>query len=184
MNAVEAMRHQALRVRALRAYEAGRASWSLARAAWLLPAAGAAYLCCPEPGRIVASAAALVLAVAFCLWRGQAWGRGVRPGLLAGAAPMLVPIVAQAISHACTPAGCSLYPTVCILAGVAGGIALPLLAPRPGEGRGIPLVAASLIAGLAGSVGCLIYGLIGVAGMAAGLIAGAMPVLAARHARG
>jgi len=67
---------------------------------------------------------------------------------------------------------------------VAGGIALGVIAPRPGEARGIPLVAASLIAGLAGSVGCLLYGLIGVAGMALGLLAGAAPVLAARGARG
>lgn len=79
---------------------------------------------------------------------------------------------------------CYLLPGVCILAGVAGGVALGLLAPRPRMGNGIPLIAASLIAGLAGAVGCLVYGLIGVAGMVLGLLAGAAPLLVVRRARG
>jgi ABC-type iron transport system FetAB permease component len=37
---------------------------------------------------------------------------------------------------------------------------------------------------LTGSVGCWMYGLVGVAGMVVGLLAGAAPVLAVRRARG
>jgi hypothetical protein len=97
---------------------------------------------------------------------------------------MLVPVVAQTAGHLCGAERCLLYPTICILGGLAGGVALGLFAPRPREARGVPLFAASLIAGLAGAVGCLLYGLIGVGGMAVGLLAGAVPVLATRAARG
>ena len=172
-----------LRLRARRAYESGRLGSALLRSVWLVPAAFLSLLCCSSPRVIVASAAALTAAVTFCLWRGQGWGRGVRPGLLAGAIPMIAPAVASLGGHHCGSA-CNLYSTVCLLAGAAGGLALAALAPAPRESRGIPLLSACLIAGLAGSVGCLIFGLIGVAGMAAGLVAGALPVMAGRLARG
>ena len=128
------------------------------------------------------SGAGLVLLVAFCQWRGQGYRRGVGPGLVAGFVPLLLPILAQGTEHVCASGGCLLFPTVCGVGGLLGGITLGMLAPRPRDGRAIPFVTACLIAGVAGSVGCLLYGLVGLGVMIAGLLAGATPVLAARRA--
>jgi len=57
-----------------------------------------------------------------------------------------------------------------------------MLAPHPRDGQGIPFVTACLIAGLAGSVGCLLYGLVGLGVMILGLFLGTAPVLAVRRA--
>jgi hypothetical protein len=173
-----------LAARACHAYEVGRLDSALRRAVLLLPLPGLTFLCCAEPARSIVTGVGLVAAVTFCLWRGQAIGRGVRPGLLAGAVPLLIPLAAQATGRICEAGRCFMSPTVCILAGLAGGVALGVFAPRSREAHGVPLVTASLIAGLAGSVGCWMYGLIGIGGMVVGLVAGAAPVLAVRRVRG
>jgi len=172
-----------LAARARRAYEIGRFGSALSRAVLLLPLPFLVFLCCADPGRSIATVVGLVAAVTFCLWRGEALRRGVRPGLIAGAVPLGIPLVAMATGRLCAAGRCFLDPTVCVVAGIAGGVALGLFAPRPRDAHGIPLVAASLIAGLAGSVGCWMYGLIGIGGMVVGLAAGAAPVLALRKAR-
>jgi len=172
-----------LAARACHAYEIGRLNSALRRAVLLLPLPGLTLLCCPDPARSLIAGIGLVAAVTFCLWRGQALRRGVRPGLVAGLVPLSIPLVAQVTGHMCQASRCLLDPTVCILAGIAGGVALGVFAPRPRDAHGIPLVTASLIAGLAGSVGCWMYGLIGIGGMVVGLVAGAAPVLVARRVR-
>jgi len=173
----------AIQARARRAYESGRLAFALRRAVWLVPLVWLASSGCSEPAAILAGGAGLVAAVTFCLWRGEAWRRGVAPGLLAGSIPMLAPTVLHAARHVCTGGVCLLMPTLCILAGIAGGLALGALAPRPREAGGAPFLSACLIAGFAGSVGCLIYGTIGVGAMTLGLLAGATPVLAVRRPR-
>jgi hypothetical protein len=90
----------------------------------------------------------------------------------------------QATGRTCEAGRCPVAPTACILAGLAGGAVLGLLAPRPREAHGLPFVTACLIAGLAGSIGCWIYGLVGLAAMAVGLVVGAAPALIVRRARG
>lgn len=175
-------RETGLKERARRSYERGRLAGAARRSVLLLPLLGVASLCCPSPGGIFAGGAGLFVVVTFCLWRGQEFRRGVRPGLVAGFLPLLLPILVQAIGHACAPGRCALFPTVCGLGGLAGGVALGLLAPHPREGRGIPFVTACLIAGLAGSVGCVLYGVFGLAVMVLGLLLGAGPILAARRA--
>src|SRR5258706_369094 len=170
--------------RARRAYETGRLGSAASRALPLLPLVCLPILCCPDPIRSIACGVALVAVVTCCLWRGEALRRGVRPGLIAGGVPLMIPLVAQATGHLCAAGRCLLDPTICILAGIAGGIALGLLAPRPRDEQGVPLITASLIAGLTGSVGCWMYGLVGIGGMVVGLVAGAAPLLAVRRARG
>jgi len=184
MDLPDPARAATLKTRARRAYEAGRLGAALRRSLWLAPVVALAGLCCADPAGTIVCGVGLIAAVTFCLWRGESFRRGIRPGLLAGFIPMLVPLVAQAGGHLCGADRCLLFPTLCILGGLAGGVALGLLAPRPREAHGVPLFVASLIAGLAGATGCLLYGLIGLGGMAVGLLAGAVPVLATRAARG
>jgi hypothetical protein len=173
----------ALQARARRAYASGRLASALLRSVPLVPLVWLTSSRCSEPAGILAGGAGLFAAVTFCLWRGEVWRRGVPAGLLAGSIPMLAPVVMRAANHVCGAGVCLLTPTLCILAGLAGGLALGALAPRPREAGGIPFFTACLIAGFAGSVGCLIYGLIGVGGMALGFLAGATPLLAARRLR-
>jgi len=185
MAPLDALPDAMLLARARRAYEMGRISAAMLRSVWLVPVLGLSLLCCSDPTWSLASGMGLIAAVTCCLWWGQAWGRGVWPGLIAGLVPMIAPLVMQMGGHCCSMGDrCYLYPGVCILAGIAGGVALALIAPRPREGHGVPFFAASLITGLAGAVGCLVYGLIGVAGMVLGLLAGAAPILVTRRARG
>ena len=171
-----------LKERARRSYEWGRLAGATRRSVLLLPVVWTASLCCSNPGGTLAGGAGLFVLVTFCLWRGQDFRRGVRPGLVAGFVPLLLPILVQSIGHLCVPGRCLLFPAVCGLGGLAGGVALGILAPHPRDGRGIPFVTACLIAGLAGSVGCLLYGLFGLGVMALGLLLGAGPILAARRA--
>ena len=168
--------------RARRAYEVGRLAAAARRSVLLLPVIGLALVCCTNLAGTAIGGTGLIAFVTFCLWRGQDYRRGVRPGLVAGFIPLLLPILAQAGGQPCTSGRCLLLPVVCGLGGVVGGIALGMMAPRPRHGQGIPFVTACLIAGLAGSVGCLLYGLVGLGVMILGLLLGATPVLAVRRA--
>jgi hypothetical protein len=82
--------------------------------------------------------------------------------------------------HACTASFCLSYSAVCLASGVAGGLVIGAWSVRRGL-RGQGLVAAGLVAILAGSLGCLIVGVGGLAGLALGLGLGAMPLLALRR---
>ena len=176
-------RLQGLQAGARRAYESVRLTLALARSLCLPPLVWLSSSCCSEPAEVLIGGAVLVVAVTYCLWRGQAWRRGVQAGILAGGIPMLAPVAMRAADHVCAGGVCYLAPTLCILTGLAGGLALGVLAPRPRDEGGIPFLVTCLIAGLAGSVGCFVFGLIGVGGMALGLLAGGSPLLAARPLR-
>ena len=172
----------ALEARARRAYEWGRLAWALKRALLVAALSGLALLTCtnvvPPAGCVVL----LALLVAALLWRGQEFAEGVRPGLLAGLVPFVLPLVSQATGYLCSDTVCLVLPTVCVAGGVVGGAALGVLAKRPfGEHVGFWIAAVSVTAVL-GSVGCLMAGLAGIGGLAVGLLAGAAPVLVARTA--
>ena len=171
-----------LKERARRSYEWGRLAGAMRRSVLLVPVVWAASLCCPNPGGTLAGGTGLFVLVTSCLRLGQDFRRGVRPGLVAGFVPLLLPILVQAIGHLCAPGRCLLFPAVCGLGGLAGGVALGILAPHPRDGHGIPFVTACLIAALAGSVGCLLYGLFGLGVMVLGLLLGAGPIVAFRRA--
>ena len=170
-----------LEQRARRAYETGRLGRAARRGVLLAPLVAISLLCCGRPVPTLVCGVTLILLVVFCLWRGRDPGRGVAPGLAAGSVPLLLPVLARASGHVCVTGSCLLLPAVCGVGGLLGGIALGLLAPRPREGRAVPFVTACLVAGLAGSLGCLLYGFVGLAVMIAGLLAGAAPVLVTRR---
>jgi len=167
--------------RARRSYELGRLDRGLRQALLLTPVLFLPVACCVDPAWNVACGMGLVAVVAFCLWRGLEWGRGVLPGLASGAVPLIVPLAVHATSHACQGGRC-LMSAWCLFAGVGGGLVLGLFAGRLRSAGGTGLVAAGLVAGLLGSVGCLAYGLVGLAGLSAGMAAGALPILVLRRA--
>lgn len=170
----------ALAARARRAYERGRLSWALPRAAEAIAVAAVALLGCPAPGRPAACAAALGVALAVCLWRGGAWARGARLGFLAGLAPCWLPAAVR-LGYASCDRICPVLPAVCLAGGLVAGLLLGWLGLRLQGGRRFWLAALGT-AVLAGAVGCLPAGLAGLAGMSLGLLAGAAAPALARAA--
>jgi hypothetical protein len=98
--------------------------------------------------------------------RGQVYGRALLPGLLAGSAPLVLPLVLRASGHCCIGGACwSLCMLGCVGGGLLAGIAIGVVAGGEEEDRGTFLLAATLVAGLSGVLGCAMAGLSGIAGM-------------------
>jgi hypothetical protein len=168
--------------RARRAYEAGRLASAAKRALVVAAGAAVALLSCADAGATAVSVVPLGVLVTALLWRGQEWADGVRPGLVAGLVPFVLPVLSQATGYFCSATVCVFLPTVCVAGGVVGGAVLGTLRRRPfGAHAGFWVSAVSVTAVL-GSAGCLVAGLAGVAGLALGLLLGATPVLVARTA--
>jgi hypothetical protein len=165
---------------ARRAYELGRVSAATPLGLLVAPVACLGLLNCARPGATLACIVLLTTAVVALQYRGLDWARGARLGLLAGIGPFLVPIGAQALGLFCSPRLCAALPWVCVAGGLLGGMALG------SRGRGSPTnrsafwTAAIGVTLLAGSIGCLLAGLAGVAGLVLGLAIGAAPVLLLR----
>jgi hypothetical protein len=162
--------------RARRAYELGRALLGVRRAAVVLPMAALSLWMCGRPSETCILAGVLALLVIALEWRGQDYGRGARLGLLAGLPALVLPVAAEAAGQACDRSFCSFYPALCAVGGVLGGSWLVLRGVRADVStRG--LLAAGAVAIVAGSLGCLIAGVVGVGGLLVGLLAGAAPAL-------
>jgi hypothetical protein len=178
MDAVEAT----LEARARAAYERGRALWALRRALLVPPIAAIALVGCPNPGAALGFIGLLGVAVGILLWRGREYGRGVRPGLVAGAAPLALPASVQVVGHVCPATFCLLLPGICAVSGLIGGVVLGFVAHRSSPEPAGYWGAAVIVTALAGCGGCLIAGVAGIGGMALGLAAGLAPALALRAA--
>jgi hypothetical protein len=169
----------ALISRARRAYETGRVAAALPTTALVAPMAALSFFCCGRREATACLATALALLVTALLWRGRDLGRSVRAGLAAGAAPLLLPLLAMPLGHVCPREACLVFPVACVVGGVVAGVVLAASWRRAGTPRRTrALVAGFAVAALAGSLGCLIAGALGVLGMAAGLALGGAPVLA------
>jgi hypothetical protein len=166
--------------RVRRAYEFGRVLLGVRRAALVAPMAALSLVACERPGPTWLAASLLAAVVVLFEWRGQAFARGARVGLVAGLPPLLLPLIVRATLHVCNATFCLPYSTVCLGAGVVGGGFMGLSAVRRGV-HGSGVAAAALVASLAGSLGCLVAGLGGVVGLVAGLGLGAAPLIALRR---
>ena len=172
-----------LALRARRAYEGGRLASAGARAALLAPLPMLAFACGCQPRTTAVSGALFIAAVLYCFWRGGDYRRGAGPGIAAGILPLLAPSLCMAAcTHGCSPATISWMPYACGAGGLAGGLLLAWLAPRPAIEGVRPFLVACLLASLAGAVGCLAYGTAGIAILVAALSVGALPVLAVKKA--
>lgn len=172
----------ALAVRARRAYETGRLASAAARTLPLAPLPAIAIGCGCQPRTALAAGTIFLATIVFCFWRGGAYRRGAIPGIAAGLVPLLTPSILHAGAHACTPGGCGPVTTLaCAGGGLLGGALLAWIAPLPRAAGGRPFVVACVVAGLAGAIGCVAYGTVGLAVMIAGLAAGSLPAIALRR---
>lgn len=171
----------ALEARARSAYE--RRRWRLGAQA-ASPALVMAGICVALGGRpwvTLATGAVLAVLIAKATQHGRAASRAVIPGLLTGALPLLVGLIACRVPHACAAGLCvSWCAPLCLTAGAAAGLVLGVRAKRAPVDRRPSLLVATGIAVLAGSLGCLVVGLGGVVGMFLGLSLGAVVGLVPR----
>ena len=124
-----------------------------------------------------------ILAVG-CSFRGQAYGRAVGPGLVAGAIPLVLPWIVRFGGNCCIDGTCS---STCMVACVCGGLFAGVIVGIGAAGQArspVPFaLAASALSGVAGMLGCLHMGVGGVAGMLAALLASTAPVMVVARAR-
>lgn len=161
------------RALARRAYERGRLRTAL-RAAWpALPLIALSLWGCSRPAATIVAGGLLVALVVFARWRGGTMGRSVTPGILAGLAPLILPL-----ATACGSSGCPawLARMACLAGGLVAGFVLGLVATRKDD-RVTFLVSAGSVAVLVGTLGCAIAGGVGVLGMLGGFVVGTAPVI-------
>lgn len=173
-----------LMARARRAYEWGRLRAALPLASVVVPMIALSLVVCGSGLAALGFGAALFAVLVAASWRGQSYGRGARAGLLAGLVPFTLPIAQGGVSLCVSGVGVA-STAVCVAGGTLGGLAIAAVVRRR-EGataQSLSFLAALVVAGLAGSLGCLMLGVVGVLAMGAGLVLGATPalVVAARH---
>jgi hypothetical protein len=167
------------RADARRAYELGRLKLGLRTAALAIPMLGLSVAAGGKPATTALAGAALVVLSVYFRWRGQAWGRGVLPGLIAGSLPLVLPPLLRSSGHFCMGGGCwSVCMIGCVLGGALAGMTIGIASAAEKQQRTAFLLSASLVAGLAGVLGCSIVGAAGITGMAIAVIASSLPVAA------
>jgi len=139
---------------------------------------------CERVGLTLAIGACLFAAAVVLRARGEVYGRALIPGLLAGAAPLLIPLALRSSGHCCIGQACL---PVCMLGCVAGGfiagVSLGLATVSEQQNRGGFLLSATLVAGLAGMLGCAMSGASGIVGMAVSMLITSLPVTLVARAR-
>jgi hypothetical protein len=159
-----------LEARARRAYEGGRWRKGAVAALWAVPPTLFALWGC-SPERVWIHAPLLMAAAVLWTWRGGTSARGVVPGLKAGTLPTLVPLVVHACAWSPMPRACLL---TCVGGGLAAGAFMSVRAFRARESSP-ELWAAGLFAVVTGALGCQMFGLSGLIGLGAGVLAGTTP---------
>jgi hypothetical protein len=167
------------RSRARRAYELARWRQALRVAPVVLAMGGLSWTVAGN-ALLTAWAGVGLLVVAVTLrWRGQVWGRAVMPGLLAGSAPLLLPPLLRSAGYCCIGNNCwSFCMLGCTLGGALAGIAIGVASAAEKEERPKFLLAAALLSGLTGVLGCAMMGAAGIAGMVTAVILSSVPTAA------
>jgi len=168
------------RAAARRAYEIGRLRGALLRGAGAFALALPGYFLA---GRTPAAAACLAGFVLLVI-AGRVHGRGLEEGVRAGVVAGILPCLLPAMLHVLNADLCRLLfdrgPWLCALTGVAAGIILGL---RSRGARGGPFWTGALATlALAAALGCIAAGVMGFAGLVAGVVLGGLPALAFRRA--
>jgi hypothetical protein len=168
-----------LRARCKHAYERSRIELGL-RAAWpVLPIAALSMLFSQRPAVTLAISALLVV---FAV---SLRARALIPGFIAGAAPLVLPLLLRSSGHCCIGQACwAVCMLGCIGGGFVAGISLGMATASQPDGRGTFLLSATAVAGLVGMLGCAISGASGIIGMVLAMLLTSLPVSVVAKARG
>lgn len=179
-----------LRADVRRAYERGRLRMALRAAALAAPMIVLSLAAGQTPIMSSLVGAALAALATYLRWRGQAWGRAVVPGLLAGSAPLALPLLLRSSGHCFIGGACCIGGACwsgcligCVLGGVLAGVTIGIAAAAEHRQRGAFLLSATLLASITGVLGCAIVGTAGIAGMAVAVVVSSLPVAALARLR-
>ena len=165
-----------LRIEGLRAYELGRLRSASRIAIVLVPLA---TVCLFESRGRAACACVAAILLSLCVWLRWRDRRGfevVTTGLQAGSIPLLAGLALDRLGIECGLAGAASYCTgFAALVGAGAGSYIGVR-ERHWPGRLGSLCTAGAVAALAAVLGCVRLGLVGVAGVVAGIALGAIAV--------
>jgi hypothetical protein len=169
------------RQRARRAYEWGRLRDGAVKAWPALLLTAVSWWLCHEPGLSLAIGTGLFAMATGLFWYGRIVTQATSAGLKAGMAAFAVLIAA--FHFYCAP-DCTLTAMLIINGGCGLGVGLLLSfeSTRLQTQRNVFLLFASIVAALSGMLGCVLFGPIGMAGMAAGVVLSTAPVAIYRRA--
>ncbi len=162
------------------AYERTRLKRAL-RVLWVVVPVLLVSLCsCTTPHLSLGIGALLIAATVGFLWRGEALGRSVAPGLKAGIVAFSVPLAMHMLGYCCRY---DIETITCVVAGVAAGAGVSFFASRVERDRSKLLLAGGVIAALTGSLGCVALGIGGSVGVVGGVMLVTVPFAAFSLAR-
>ena len=170
------------RQRARRAYEWGRLKHGAVKAWPALLLTAVSWWLCHEPGLSLAIGTGLFALATGLFWYGRIGAQAASAGLKAGMATFAV--LVAAFHFYCAP-NCSTLTALLIINGGCGlgvGLLLSFESTRMQTQRNVFLLFASVVAALSGMLGCVLFGPIGLAGMAAGVLLSTAPVAIYRRA--
>jgi hypothetical protein len=170
------------RRRARRVYEWGRL-WRAALEAWpvVLLTAISGWLC-HELELSVAIGALLFALTTGLVWYGRIATLAARAGLKVGLGAFAVPVAAF---HSYFAPDCCTLTAMWIVNGGCGfgvGLVLSFESSRLQDQRNLFLTLASVVAALCGMLGCILFGPMGLIGMAAGVLLSTAPLAIYRRA--
>ena len=171
-----------LQQRARRAYESGRLWRAAIKASPALLLTAISSWLCHEPGLSLAIGGALFALAASLGWYGRIPAQAASAGLRAGMGAFALPVAAF---HWYFAPDCCTLSAMLIVNGSCGfglGILLSLESTGLRTGRNVFLVFASVVATLCGMLGCILFGPMGLLGMAVGVLLSTAPVAIYRHA--
>jgi hypothetical protein len=170
------------RQRARRAYEWGRLRHAAVKAWPVLLLTAISWWLCHEPSLSPAIGASLFALVTGLFWYGRSAALAANAGMKAGMVAFAVPVLAF---HSYFAPYCSTLTGMLLINGGCGlgvGVLLSIeSAPLPIQ-RNVFLLFAGLVASICGMLGCILFGPMGLAGMAAGVLLATAPVAIYRHA--
>lgn len=159
-----------LRNRGLSAYERGRLRMALRALVFLAPAFAACWLV-GERELCACLMPLLAGGVVWLRWRDRRGLEDATIGLLAGSVPLIAGLMLSSFGTRCGGPMCVVFSAV---AGVAAGIWVALeRRRRPSSSLSSSLVATS-IAATSAVLGCSALGVLGIAGVVAGVVAGSI----------
>lgn len=168
------------RARARRAYEWGRLRHATVSAWPALLLASVSVWLCHETSLSAGIGAILFALLTGLVWYGPTTNHAARAGLRAGAIAFAVPVIVYA-SHL-APNTLSTMLVVNGGCGIGVGLLLSVESVPLQAKRNVFLGCASVVATLCGMLGCQLFGPMGLAGMAAGVLLSTTSFVIYRHA--